>query len=252
MAQVMTNRSKEKIWTAMTDGSIQLDDVRLTLGKQQFHFNLTIEAGKITAITGPSGSGKSTLLNLISGFETPDQGRVLIGNRDVSKDLPAERPVASIFQDHNLFAHLDLFTNVALGANSALKLTAAHRVAISAALSRVGLAGFERRMPADLSGGERQRAAIARSLVQNQPLILMDEPFAALDPALRRDMGSLMRELQREHDRTIIIVTHQPDEVQRLADNVVFLEKGAVTFLGDKRSFIDHADHSAITNFLID
>jgi thiamine transport system ATP-binding protein len=236
----------------MTDGSIQLDDVRLTLGKQQFHFNLTIEANKVTAITGPSGSGKSTLLNLISGFEIPDQGRVLIGNRDATKHLPAERPIASIFQDHNLFAHLDLFTNVALGANAALRLSAANKTAVITALSRVGLGGFERRMPADLSGGERQRAAIARSLVQDKPLILMDEPFAALDPSLRRDMGSLLRELQQEQKRTIVIVTHQPDEVERLADNVVFLEKGVVTFMGSKQSFFDQAGHRAITNFLSD
>ena len=234
----------------MTERFIELSAVTLTLGKQQFAFDLTIPEGKVTAITGPSGSGKSTLLNLISGFEAADSGTIRIAGEDVTGKLPSERPVASIFQDHNLFAHLDVFTNVALGTSANLRLSATQKQSVHEALKRVGLGGFEKRMPGDLSGGERQRAAIARALVQNQPLILLDEPFAALDPSLRRDMGQLLLDLQREEGRTLLLVTHQPDEVARLADEVIFLESGHILFVGAKVHFMQQHEIPAIGKFL--
>lgn len=230
--------------------AIRLDQVTLNLGKQGFSFDVEFAEAKITAITGSSGSGKSTLLNLVSGFETPDCGKIWIAGRDVTACLPADRPVASVFQDHNLFAHLDVFTNVALGASSSIRLSPNDKDNVHEALRRVGLAGFEKRKPADLSGGERQRAAIARALVQAQPVMLLDEPFAALDPSLRRDMGALLRELQQETSRTMLIVTHQPDEVQRLADNVVFLEQGAISFAGPTKDFLQQTHVPAIKRFL--
>lgn len=234
----------------MSKSVIQLNEVRLSLGKQSFAFDLTIKPGMITAITGPSGSGKSTLLNLLSGFEAPDSGSILIGAEDVTKSLPSERPIACVFQDHNLFAHLDVFTNVALGAEVSLRLSALQKQSVYDALKRVGLGGFEKRMPGDLSGGERQRAAIARAMVQNQPIVLLDEPFAALDPSLRRDMGDLIRDLQRDGNRTILLVTHQPDEVRRLADEVVFLENGGIVFAGSKEDFLQQDHVAEIGKFL--
>ncbi|WP_377297285.1 ATP-binding cassette domain-containing protein [Rhizobium sp. SGZ-381] len=208
--------------------AVELLDVRLVLGSAHFHFDCRLEEGVITAITGPSGSGKSTLLNLVAGFETPDSGRVRLSGRDMTGVHPGQRPLSLVFQDNNLFAHLDLLTNVGLGIHPALKLSPADRRAVSDALSRVGLAGYEKRMPGTLSGGERQRAAFARALVRKRPLLLLDEPFAALDPALRVSMAELLLNLHRESGNTVVIVTHDRDEVTRLADRVLGVENGTV------------------------
>ena len=150
-----------------------------------------VDASSITAMIGPSGSGKSTLLNLVAGFETPRSGRVLIGGRDVTALPPSARPVSMVFQENNLFAHLDVEKNVGLGRSPALRLTAEDRRAVAEALSRTGLAGKEKRLPRELSGGERQRVALARVLVRDRPVLLLDEPFASLGPALRDDMLEL-------------------------------------------------------------
>jgi thiamine transport system ATP-binding protein len=234
---------------AESTAAITLDQVRLTLGAPSFHFDCRFEAGAITAVVGPSGSGKSTLLNLISGFERPDSGRVLIGDRDVTELAPAERPVSLVFQDNNLFAHLDLYTNIGLGIHPALRLTAADRQAVSLALERVGLAGFERRLPGSLSGGERQRAAFARALVRRKPVMLLDEPFAALDPGLRAVMVELLADLHGETGATIVLVTHDPRDVERLARDVVFLEDGRVLVAAATADFFARQDLDAVRRF---
>ncbi|PZU83805.1 MAG: thiamine ABC transporter ATP-binding protein [Shinella sp.] len=232
-----------------TDG-IVLDGVKLRLGEAAFDFDCHIGAGRITAIAGPSGSGKSTLLNLIAGFERPDSGRVMIAGEDVSGFAPGRRPVSLVFQDNNLFAHLDVFTNVGLGIDPAMRLSAADREAVSTALSRVGLAGYEKRKPATLSGGERQRAAFARALVRRKPVMLLDEPFAALDPGLRSSMADLLIDLHRETGATIVIVSHDPDEVARLAGDVMFLDQGKIVFDGAYDTFAERADLDIIGRFL--
>jgi thiamine transport system ATP-binding protein len=206
--------------------AVQLDAVSLKLGTADFHFDHSFSAGRITAIIGPSGSGKSTLLNLIAGFEAPDHGRILMDGQDVTGQHPGERPLSLVFQDNNLFAHLDLFTNVGLGLHPALRLSAEDRQAVSHALDRVGLSGFKTRKPGTLSGGERQRAAFARALVRKRPLLLLDEPFAALDPDLRHAMADLLVELHRESGNTVLLVTHDRAEVERLADEVVRIHDG--------------------------
>jgi thiamine transport system ATP-binding protein len=216
-----------------TKAAIKLADVRLMLGSQRFHFDCGIDEGRITAVTGPSGSGKSTLLNLVAGFETPDSGRVLFSGKDMTALHPGKRPLSLVFQDNNLFAHLDLFTNIGLGIHPALKLAPEDRRAVSDALDRVGLGGYERRKPGTLSGGERQRAAFARALVRRRPLLLLDEPFASLDPDLRLSMSELLLDLHRENGNTILIVTHDRDEVERLADCLLHVDKGTVLPLAD-------------------
>ncbi len=230
--------------------TIRLENVMLTLGDKHFHFDTEIAGGAITAITGASGSGKSTLLNLIAGFEAPASGRIIVDGKDISRLHPAERPVSLIFQDNNLFGHLDLFTNIGLGISPSLKLSAADRQAISAALTRVGLAGFEKRLPPTLSGGERQRAAFARALVRNRPLLLLDEPFAALDPGLRGAMAALLVDLHRESGNTILIVTHDPDEVARLADHALFIEDGHILVHAPTAVFLQRRDNPGLAAFL--
>ena len=208
---------------------IALEGVKLRLGSTDFAFDCRLPGGAITALLGPSGSGKTTLLNLVAGFETPDEGRVRIGGRDVTHLHPSKRPVSLVFQDNNLFGHLDLAKNVGLGIHPSLRLSPADRVAVSGALERVGLGGFEKRLPGTLSGGEKQRAAFARALVRKRPVLLLDEPFAALDPDLKAAMSALLVELHRETGNTVLMVTHDPQEVRRSADHVLVLKRGRIT-----------------------
>ncbi len=232
------------------DFAVELDKVRLRLGTQDFDLDCTFPQGQVTAVVGASGSGKSTLLNLVAGFEVPDSGRVLINGQDITAKDPSERPVSSIFQDNNLFAHLDIFTTVALGVSPSLKFGAEERQKIEVALARVGLAGFDRRLPGTLSGGERQRAALARALVRQKPVMLLDEPFAALDPGLRAGMTSLLLDLHDETRNTVIIVTHHPDDIKKLAQRVVFLERGRVVYAGATADFFATQNVKAVDSFL--
>ncbi|MDR6103601.1 thiamine transport system ATP-binding protein [Agrobacterium larrymoorei] len=230
--------------------NVTLEQVSLQLGQQAFFFDTSFEGAKVTAVVGPSGSGKSTLLNLVAGFEKPASGRVLIGLEDVIGRDPAERPVSLIFQDNNLFAHLDIATNIGLGISPSLRLTSEDKAKIASALERVGLAGFEKRLPSSMSGGERQRAALARALVRQRAVMLLDEPFAALDPGLRAGMAGLLKDLQSENGNTVLLVTHHPDDIRRLADAVVFLSDGKILFQGTTEAFFSATDIPEVGAFL--
>ncbi|MBO9100244.1 MULTISPECIES: thiamine ABC transporter ATP-binding protein [unclassified Rhizobium] len=227
-----------------------LSDVRLRLGGHDFRFQCTLPAGKIIAVTGPSGAGKSTFLNLLAGFETPDSGSIMLNDTDVTAMSPAERPVSLVFQDNNLFAHLDLFTNIGLGLSPSLRLSTDDRRLISDALARVGLKGFEKRMPGTLSGGERQRAAFARALIRDRPILLLDEPFASLDPSLRAGMADLLKELHRETGNTVLIVSHDPREVRQLADHAVFIDAGEIRLTAPIDGFLEALGLPALQRFL--
>jgi thiamine transport system ATP-binding protein len=230
--------------------AIEMQRVGLQLGNQNFQFDCRLPTGAVIAVTGASGAGKSTFLNLLAGFDTALMGRILIAGKDVTEVYPAQRPVSLVFQDNNLFAHLDIFTNIGLGINPSLKLTTANCRTISSSLEKVGLAGFERRMPGTLSGGERQRVAFARALVRNRPVLLLDEPFAALDPGLRNGMAVLLLDMHRETGNTVVVVSHDPDEVKRIADFGLFLEDGRIVVAAPIDEFLGRADHSGLTQFL--
>jgi thiamine transport system ATP-binding protein len=208
--------------------TVALDGVSFSYGEASFSFSAEFAAGRITAIMGPSGSGKSTLLNLIAGFEAPDAGRVLIGGVDLGNAPPSARPVSMVFQENNLFAHLSVEANVGLGRSPSLRLGDADRAAVVEALARVGLAGKEKRLPRELSGGERQRVALARVLLRDRPVLLLDEPFASLGPALRDDMLDLVAGIHAEREMTVLFVTHQPEDAHRIGQDVAFLDEGAI------------------------
>lgn len=205
---------------------LQLD--RLTLRQGTFHLTAdwSAQAGSRIAIMGPSGAGKSTLLSAIAGFLPPSEGRILWQGRDLIEDPPGERPVTILFQDQNLFPHLTVTQNLGLGVRPDLRLTAADRTRIDQALARVGLEGLGQRRPAELSGGQASRAALARALLRARPILLLDEPFAALGPALRGEMLDLVRKVADETGALVLMVTHDPRDALALQGMTAFVANG--------------------------
>ena len=207
---------------------IRLEDVGFRYEDMAMSFDLQVAKGELVGIIGPSGAGKSTLLSLVAGFDIPLSGRLSIDGNDMEGVTPDQRPVSMIFQDHNSFAHLDVWTNVALGISRHLKLNEEQRRKIENALDRVGLLQNKSRKPTEISGGERQRIAIARVLVRDKPVLLLDEPFTALGPALRREMLDLIKGIQVERKLTVLMVTHQPEDAKYAASRIAFVQNGRI------------------------
>lgn len=180
--------------------------------------------GRLAAVIGPSGGGKTTLLEAVAGFVPLAEGRITWEGRDISAAAPDARPVAMLFQDGNLFPHLTVAQNAGLGLGPSL--AHASDAAVGAALTRVGLEGLDARKPAALSGGQRARVALARVLLQRRALLLLDEPFAALGPALRAEMLDMVAELARETGASLLMVSHDPSDARRIADEVVVVSDG--------------------------
>lgn len=208
------------------DGVLRLDDLVI----EQDGFRLTADwalaAGTRAALIGPSGAGKSTLLSVIAGFLALTRGRVLWDGRDLAGTPPGARPLSILFQDQNLFPHLTLAQNVGLGLRPDLRLAADDQARVAAALDRVGLAGLGARRPAEVSGGQAGRAALARVLLRARPLLLLDEPFAALGPALKSEMLDLVAEVATATQATVLMVTHDPADARRLAGLTVLVADG--------------------------
>lgn len=203
------------------DGPVVLDDV-----------DLDVADGSTLSLLGPSGSGKSTLLRIVAGLEKADAGTVSLGGDDVT-DLPAHRrDVGVVFQDQALFPHLDVAANVAFGLRMAGVARAARASAVSEALELVGLPGYEKRDTATLSGGEAQRVALARALAPRPGVLLLDEPFAALDQLLRERLLLELRSLFDELAVTVVAVTHDPTEAAALGDRVAVLLDGRIAQVG--------------------
>lgn len=230
--------------------SISLDRVRFGYGETRVQFDLAVNGGAIVAICGPSGSGKTTLLNLIAGFEFPVSGHVRINDADVSKLPPSQRPVSFLFQEHNLFSHLTVRDNVALGISPSLHVSKLDEARIAESLERVGMADKSMRLPEQLSGGERQRAALARVLVQNNPVLLMDEPFASLGPSLRMEMTELVGLLHRAREMTILLVTHHPAEIASIAPQLCFVEAGQIRALGPIDALLSDKAPGSVRSYL--
>lgn len=205
---------------------LKLDRVAIRNGGFRLTADLSIDAGRKVAVIGPSGAGKSTLIGAIAGFQPLEAGHVLWKGQDIGGSTPGDRPVAMLFQDGNLFPHLGLARNVGLGIRPDLRLNREETARVDAALARVGLSGMADRRPSELSGGQQSRAALARVLVQGKPLVLLDEPFAALGPALKAEMLDLVDGLIGETGATLLMVSHDPADARRIAEQVILVEGG--------------------------
>ena len=208
---------------------IRLDNVFLADDVLPMTFDLQVAAGERIAIVGPSGAGKSTLLNLIAGFVLPTQGNIWLNGENHTRSAPYERPVSMLFQENNLFPHLTVQQNLALGLKTNLKLTALEQDQIEQVADAVGLTSFLSRLPNSLSGGQKQRVALARCLLRDKPILLLDEPFSALDPELRMDMLNLIDELCHSKNLTLLLVTHQPSELTGKVDRMLRIENGRIS-----------------------
>jgi thiamine transport system ATP-binding protein len=229
---------------------IRLDAVRYLSEDFSADFDFEVKRGEFVAVIGPSGAGKSTLLSVIAGFDMPQSGRILLDGKDMTQTSPSQRPVTMVFQDHNTFAHLDLWTNVALGISPSLRLDAAEKRAVDGALARTGLKSLARRKPGEVSGGERQRVAIARALLRDEPILLLDEPFAALGPALRREMLDLVKELHKERGYTVMLVSHQPDDALYAATRTAFLSNGRILAFEPTKALFSRRDMPELAEYI--
>lgn len=210
----------------MAGEGLVLDGLSLRQGDFALRAEFTVPRGAIIAVIGPSGGGKSTLLSAVAGFLAPVSGRVLWEGKDLAGIAPGDRPVAILFQDANHFPHLTVAQNVGLALRPALRLQSDEAARVQDVLARVGLGGMGGRRPGDLSGGQQSRAALARALVSSRPLVLLDEPFAALGPSLRAEMLDLAAQTLGADGRTLLMVTHAPEDAARIADSIIVVEGG--------------------------
>jgi thiamine transport system ATP-binding protein len=213
-------------------------------------FDLEVRPGEVLSLIGPSGSGKSTLLNLIAGFLEPWQGQIILDGESIETLPVARRPVSIVFQQHNLFPHLDIYTNVALGVDPSLHLTAAQGEAVAGALAQLGLGDLQRRKPGELSGGQRQRVALARALVRERKILLLDEAFAALGPAQRAELIELVKELVRANDMVALLVSHQPRDALLASARTAFICDGRVAAIDATDELLERSPLPAVRDYL--
>ncbi|WP_042866531.1 ATP-binding cassette domain-containing protein, partial [Aeromonas piscicola] len=195
------------------------------------------------------GAGKSTLLGMIAGFVPVESGTLSFDGENLLPLGPAERPVTTLFQDHNLFLHLSVFDNIAIGLHPGLRLSPAQQAQVKQAAERVGLGDMLARLPEQLSGGQQQRVGLARALVRGKPLLLLDEPFSALDPALRREMLAEVARLACEQGITVLMVSHNPEDAQLIADQVLFVDEGRIALQGTP-DILQNSDHPGLLRYL--
>jgi sulfate transport system ATP-binding protein len=218
---------------------IALDDV-----------SLEVPGGSLTALLGPSGSGKSTLLRVIAGLEPPDSGSVTLQGEDVTRVPPQGRGVGFVFQQYAAFRHMTVWDNVAFGLQVRKQPRAEIKERVDELLHLVQLDGYAQRYPSQLSGGQRQRMALARALAVRPSVLLLDEPFGALDARVRKELRDWLRRLHQEVPVTTVLVTHDQEEAMEVADRVVVLDHGRVQQVGSPRELYEHPANAFVMSFV--
>lgn len=212
--------------------------------------SLTAGAGEFVSLLGPSGSGKTTLLMMLAGFEEPDQGRLTVGERDITRLAPNKRDIAMVFQRYALFPHMTVAENIAFPLRMRRVGRAEREERVNRAIAMVRLDALAGRKPAELSGGQQQRVALARAIVFEPPVILMDEPLGALDKKLRQHMQSELRQLQQRLGATVIYVTHDQEEALTMSDRVAVMNGGRLVQLGPPRELYDRPADAFVADFI--
>src|SRR4030088_1010753 len=212
--------------------------------------DFTVPAGSLTALLGPSGWGKSTLLRAIAGLDLPDTGTITINGRDVTQIAPQRRGIGFVFQHYAAFKHLTVRDNVAFGPKIRKRPKAEIKDKVDNLLEIVGLTGFQRRYPSQLSGGQRQRMALARALAVDPQVLLLDEPFGALDAKVREDLRAWLRRLHDEVHVTTVLVTHDQAEALDVADRIAVLNKGRIEQVGSPTEVYDTPANAFVMSFL--
>jgi iron(III) transport system ATP-binding protein len=238
--------------TTHRTGSVVFSNVKKQFGNfTAIHdLSLTIEPGTLVTLLGPSGCGKTTTLRMLAGLEHPSAGRILIGGKDVTM-LPAnERDVSMVFQSYALFPHMSVAENVAYGLESSGMKKSDAREKAEEGLKQVGLSGYGQRLPAELSGGQQQRVAVARALVLEPQVLLLDEPLSNLDARLRRRVRTEIRELQQRLGFTAVYVTHDQEEALAVSDQIIVMQDGVVAQQGSPRELYEAPASSFIADFI--
>ncbi|MGQ9450503.1 thiamine ABC transporter ATP-binding protein ThiQ [Leclercia sp. TB492] len=217
---------------------LTLTDVTWLYQHLPMRFTLSVRQGELIAVLGPSGAGKSTLLNLVAGFLQPANGRITIEGQDHTHTPPAARPVSMLFQENNLFTHLSVRQNIGLGMHPGLRLNAGQQQKLDDIAAQMGIGDLLDRLPGELSGGQRQRVALARCLVREQPILLLDEPFSALDPALRQEMLLLVKEVCERQNLTMLMVSHSVEDAVKIAPRSVVIADGRIAWDGDTEQLV--------------
>lgn len=214
------------------------------------NINLTINQGEILTLLGPSGCGKTTILRTIGGFNKATSGNIFIDNQDVTNLAPENRPTGMVFQSYNLWPHMTVYENLAFG----LKLRKLNKKEIQQqitdVLALVKMPGFETKFPSQLSGGQQQRVAIARSLLLKPAVLLLDEPFSALDAKIRHEMRSEIKRIKQDLDLTIVFVTHDQEEAMSISDRIVVMDKGVIAQVGTPHDIYDRPESKYVASFI--
>lgn len=233
-------------------GAIEIKNLDKHFGENHVvnGISLSVKPGEFLSFLGPSGCGKTTILRMIAGFETLDSGDISIDGESVIQLPPHKRHVNTVFQNYALFPHLNVFDNVAYGLRAKKKKKDEIEQAVKKALDMVQLTGFEKRMPAQMSGGQRQRVSIARAIVNEPPVLLLDEPLTALDMKLRKEMRYELRNIQQKLGITFIYVTHDQEEAMVMSDRIAVLNGGNIEQIGKPEEIYKHPKSAFVSDFI--
>lgn len=231
---------------------IELKALNKAYGEQQAlrSLNLDIQNGEFLTLLGPSGCGKTTLLRLLSGFETPDSGQILLNGKDITHLAPEQRHLNLVFQNYALFPHMSVYENIAFGLQCQKRPKTEIKERVETMMQRVQIAEFAERKPHQLSGGQQQRVAIARAAVNEPLVLLLDEPFSALDYHLRKNMRIELKSLQRRLKITFIFVTHDQEEALSMSDRVVVMNRGRIEQIGNPRDLYEEPTNLFVAKFI--